>query len=422
MTKELFVTNLKATLQNLEEQKNKLLNKTVPGAVKYIDQASDIISGYISDFDGLPRICVIGSTGVGKSSLINHILDIPVAKTNAVFSETVTTSSYFYPKNDPVVEIIDTRGLNEILEAENTEKQLIQDLTDKRPHLIIYLTSAHNKAGVDREVEFIKYLLATCKINFGREVGCVVFANKADALSPSGFDKLPSSPWQLKNKEDSEVVALKRQNLIDKVEWLDSIIQKIKIEPKPVILPTAIKWTPEKVFWNREEAMKVIFQASTPSLLVAFGNCEVAQDNITERLEAITQEIAVRFAIISATVCWNPFPVSDAVILCPLQTAMIELIKTIGGKGSLGTWEIFKFVGLGSQASKYVANQLLKFLPGLGNVVNSTIAATTTYGIARIAIAHYVHGWGKEKLETLKDFAQFKNDVEEILKKANKNK
>ena len=69
-------------------------------------------------------ILVVGSTGVGKSSTINHLLDtgegIPVALTSSTESETKTTKEYILTTDNPEYEvcdlkmgIIDTPGLND---------------------------------------------------------------------------------------------------------------------------------------------------------------------------------------------------------------------------------------------------------------------------------------------------------------------
>jgi uncharacterized protein (DUF697 family)/GTP-binding protein EngB required for normal cell division len=416
ISKDEFIDQLKEAKSSIENAKTEIA-ANVPGSEKYFDQAREMLEGYINDFTNIPRICIIGSTGMGKSSLINHLFDAPVAKVNAVISETKVSTVYKYPEEEPFLEVVDTRGLNEVFQSLESEKQLISDLTNHRPHLILYVTDANSRAGVDRELLFLKTLLDECKNIFKRDVGCLIFANRVDGISPSGFDKLPVTPWgevkegELKHKE------IKRKVLCEKLEWFNTILATVGFVERPEVVFTALKWQPEKVFWNKEEAMEKVFSKSSISLLLAFGQVEQLKTEIEKGLEMLCQELVIRFSLISVTVCWNPLPISDALILCPLQIALLKIIKAIGNKGNLSTFEIFKFIGLGSQTGKYCANQLLKLLPVVGQVANMTIAGMMTYGIGQIGIAHFVRGWGVEKMEKLKDFAQFKAEVEEILKR-----
>lgn len=416
--REQFISELQDAISSLNSEKEGLVAK-LPQAGEYIEEAIRILKNYVEDFTGIPRICVIGSTGMGKSSLINHIFATPVAKVNPTRSETQNCIGYKYPETDPYVEILDTRGLNEIFSTADAERQLLQDLTDRRPHLVIYVTDAMNRAAVDRELQFLKQLVNECKNIFKRDVGCVIFANRADGITPSGFSFLPPEPWQKPQADEIKQITVKRKNLIGKMEWFEELIEKTEFHTSPKLLPIALQWNPEKIFWNHKSAMQEVFTESSPALLYAFGRTEQLKDQITQNLEWLCEEIVIKFSVLSATVCWNPIPISDAAILCPLQITMLKLLKIIGNKGSLGPWEIFKFVGLGSQAGKLIVNQLLKFFPGIGNALNSATAASITYSIGKMGIAHFVKGWGKDQLETLKDITQFKNDTNEFLKKFN---
>ncbi|XP_046850710.1 uncharacterized protein LOC124444170 isoform X2 [Xenia sp. Carnegie-2017] len=74
-------------------------------------------------------ILLVGSTGCGKSSTINHLLDtgdgIPVAETNSYVSSTKKTSEYIitfdepkYEVSDLVLSVIDTPGFNDGVEQD----------------------------------------------------------------------------------------------------------------------------------------------------------------------------------------------------------------------------------------------------------------------------------------------------------------
>lgn len=409
-----FADQLQKVIEQLREESQGIVGR-LPTLKKSFEEAEDVIKGFIKDLEELPRVCVIGSTGMGKSTLINHILDMPVADTDAVFSTTRHAQSYFYPENEPICEIVDTRGLNEVFNQANAEKQLIEELVSRRPHLIIFVIDAVGRAGLDRELAFLKQLLDHCSNLFRREVGCLILANRCDGITPSGFANLPNHKWNIANKNDTPHITEKRLNILKKIDLFKETVAIAGFRHTPEVLPSAMMWQPEKKFWNREGVMSEVFRQSPTNVLFAFGQLEQMSDNINKTLELIAQEIIIKFAIVSATVCWNPFPVPDAVVLMPIQVAMINAIKAMKLTGDLDAVGIMKIVGLASQGGKMAANAILKIIPGVGQAINSTVAATVTYGLGRIAIAHYIFGWGPDKLAALADFAQFREEVEKFI-------
>lgn len=409
-----FIEQLNDALKQLREESVGLVGR-LPTLKKSFDEAEEIIRGFIKDLEELPRICVVGSTGMGKSTLINHIIDFPIAATDAVFSKTQYAHSYFYPQNEPVCEIVDTRGLNEVFNQVAAEKQLIEELASRRPHLIIFVADAAGRAGLDRELTFLKQLLDHCSGLFRREVGCLIIANRCDGITPAGFASLPEHEWQKTHANDNPRIVEKRKNISEKLALIKKVVADTGFRRAPEVLPAAMMWQPEKKFWNREAVMAEVFSQSPTNVLFAFGQLDQMSANINKTLELIAQEIIIKFSIVSATVCWNPFPVPDAFVLMPLQVAMINAIKAMKMTGDLDAIGIMKIVGLASQAGKMTANAILKILPGVGQAINATIAATVTYGLGKIAIAHYIYGWGPDKLAALADFAQFREEVEKLL-------
>lgn len=409
-----FAGQLQKVIEQLREESQGVVGR-LPTLKKSFEEAEDIIRGFVKDLEELPRVCVVGSTGMGKSTLINHILDMPVAATDAVFSTTRHAHAYFYPENAPVCEIVDTRGLNEVFNQVEAEKQLIEELASRRPHLILFVCDAVGRSGIDRELTFLKQLLDHCSNLFHREVGCLILANRCDGITPAGFGNLPEHKWQVAQRNDNPRIVEKRKNIKEKLELIKKVVAATGFRRVPEVLPAAMTWQPEKKFWNRESVMAEVFRQSPTNVLFAFGQLEQMSANINKTLELIAQEIIIKFSIVSATICWNPFPVPDAFVLMPIQVAMINAVKAMKMTGDLDAAGIMKIVGLASQAGRMAANAILKIVPGVGQAINSTVAATITYGLGRIAIAHYIYGWGPDKLAALADFAQFREEVEKFL-------
>ena len=135
-------------------------------------------------------------------------------------------------------------------------------------------------------------------------------------------------------------------------------------------------------------------------------------------------EIIHQSATAAAGVGAAPIPGSDAPIITTIQLTMIGRLTVLYGFDktkivkSLGT-------GLATLAGKQLATSLLKFIPGLGNVINAGVAAAITE-----ALGWYVQQYLKKaalasaKGESIEEFSfdwsQYENLFKEVFKRVNK--
>jgi len=139
-------------------------------------------------------------------------------------------------------------------------------------------------------------------------------------------------------------------------------------------------------------------------------------------------------AVAAAAVAVSPIPVSDVIVLIPMQAGMVVKI------GAIYSYEItpergkeILAVAGGGIVFRYAFQVLIKFLPGLGSVIGPVIAYGGTVAIGEAALAYFESGMkatpeqiadvykrAKEKAErdfkTSKEETKIKEHEEEIKK------
>ncbi|MFZ2957960.1 MAG: GTPase [Candidatus Ozemobacteraceae bacterium] len=403
--REVFVAALEEAIEKLQQEKASLLARN-PLVARPIDDAIQTLKNYLADCQGIPRIGILGVTGVGKSTLINHMFGTEVAGVDATSTATQTMTTYgFPPPAGDCFEVCDTRGLGEVAHSREVKLRLEQELLANRPHLLTYLVDAGRRDGIDKELAILKELSEACERKFFRRPGHLFVMTRCDTMSPSGFDKLPSLPLITENAgAESTLLAAKRKNLVHRMQWFNENLARFGFSTEQTAVPCALEWAESsRRHWNRGGLIETLHRQSSTGLLLSFSD----SGQLTERLEMLAMEIVFRFSMVAAGIGAASFPISDIAIILPLQYAMLLVISAFGNKGTSSPQALFRAVGISGQGGKWVASSLLKFLPGLGNYVNSAVAGSFTCGLGYLAIQHYLHGKLPEaKYLNLFDFAE----------------
>lgn len=407
--KEIIEARLSKIVNTLESVENLLgnLDFAIPKVaretvLKFIksDKINEIVQGI--EEKRPPRLVLMGRTGVGKSSLINAIFGQYLAKTSPINVGTTVYEIYNYKANGEVVfEIIDTRGIKESLQSNNTsaEEDLKEVLEEFEPDAFLYLTNGADRSTLGEDSVYLKEVYEYLDL----KVPVVTLITRIDDVDPSRI------------KEPEYYTEKKKENIKNKEDQVRKVLEEVGINDSFIIaISSYIEWSheePESL--NKEEQSKLTIEFDgryNIDKLLSF--LEENMDfraavflMLTQKIDTAIKKIANRmvksFSATSATVAVTPIPLSDIIVLIPIQILEVtiiaylngvqlspkaarEFITAVGGVAALG-------VGL-----RFVAQQGSKLLnlvvPTSGSVISSAIAYSGTYAIGQAAIAYYIDG------------------------------
>ncbi len=117
-------------------------------------------------------------------------------------------------------------------------------------------------------------------------------------------------------------------------------------------------------------------------------------------VRAIARKLTLHFSSIAVVVGLMPIPFSDAVALVPTQALMVTSVAYVAGQpwdrraalewlGSLGV------MGGTAIGLRWGAQQLLKLWPGGGTLISASVAGVGTQALGASAIAYFIDGPGR---------------------------
>lgn len=324
------------------------------------------------------NVLVIGTTGVGKSTLINTIFQSRLAETGVGYPITQYIRRYTKP-NCPIT-VYDTPGLElngkqiervRLDVAELIEKQRLEEAKE-HIHVVWYCINHELDRFQPVEEEWLKSLAL-------KDVPIILVLTQTLTRKRSNFQAFLDS----KNLPVCQIIP-------------------ILAEPKPIDDDYTVK------AHGLERLVEVTAEQLPKEARKAFVR-EQKRNIDLKAGEAF--KYVIGYIAGSALIGASPIPFSDAPLLVTMQTAMIANITGIFGlsfdRAFIGTVisAIGGAVGLAAAGRAIVAN-LLKMIPGAGTAVGGAISASTA---AALTLA-----LGLAYIEALKIYVKAQNDGKDM--------
>lgn len=310
-----------------------------------------------------PNILVCGGTGVGKSSLINDIFNMPEEYGAAIGknSRPETRGIHAYCSEGQSVNLFDSEGY-EITGVDDTNnsrfyKEVLAEIDRRakenegeRIHEVWYCISAGNKRFYPIDEKLIQMIQ-------NKNIPVLVILTKVDLVDQQELDALLK---EILHSTSCNCYTYSLE-LKDDPALQDKYVQKDEI----------IKWAMDHL----EESMRI-------SLIPAI------KLNLQEQCNNVIKEVVPFYSSLAAAAVvgtsFSPIPLSDSIPLMGIQIKMASSIihsfniRTDTAKvvtGVVGT-NLISYIG------KTIATQILGVIPIFGtivkNVVNASVATTVT--------------------------------------------
>lgn len=306
-----------------------------------------------------PNILICGATGVGKSTVVNHIFGKNIATVGA--GEPVTRGIHRFEAEDSDVVLFDSEGYEIGDEQQSKFRENIVDFVDVQAkkgvdehiHLVWYCISAANKRVTDLDLHTIESL---------REKGvklCVLIT-------------------QIDSVTEEELTDLKR--VINR-QSRDIPLFTVSIEELP---EEFLQWD-ELLQWSIDQLEEQLRNGFVRSL----------DHSLHKKYDHALEVVIPKYTKLAAGVAATPIPFSDAALLVPMQLKMYMEILHLFGVSNMGNNIKVLLQGtliskVAKRTSAYLLSVALKLIPGFGTVagiaINSAVASTFTYGAGRVCL------------------------------------
>lgn len=293
------------------------------------------------------NLAVFGKTGVGKSTLVNAVFGAPVAATG--IGEPVTRDSHLYRDDRGRLGILDTRGL----ELGSDDKQLLKELE-------AYVKKMRREP-LEEQIHIVWYCVHGMSRRF--EPFEAAFVRRLDELGLPVVVVLTQVP-----RRDGQL----HPDAVTLAEHITDLGLPI-VDGRPY--PTYALEDPfsGQSSYGLIDLLEATFRC-TPEAVHAALNA-VQQIDLRRKARQARTFIATAATGAAATAA-TPIPFSDAVVLVPLQLAMMarlaQLYQVPVDRAALMA---IASTTVATQAGRASVTGLLKLIPGAGTLVGGAIGA-----------------------------------------------
>jgi len=327
-----------------------------------------------------PNILLCGATGVGKSSLVNCVFGEELAEVGV--GRPVTKGIDSYERPEKTVVLYDSEGYEVGSEANQRYFDIVVGFVKDRKntgpeneiHLAWYCISAANKRVTDMDAKVVRQLKAL-------GVPTAVVFTQIDCIDEENYGEL--------TKAAREMCQVSQQECFGTCALDDEKTQKSLGEYNQI--DALLDWSID----NLDGPLKSGFVAAL-------------KRGLAQKVSHVRNVIIPRYVASAAAIGATPIPISDAMLLMPLQVLMtIHITNEFGMNKVQGALKSLVGSTMLSQAGKLAASSLIKLIPGIGSLVgaavNAGVAGTLTWAmgfsiceLCRRYCEAKVNGGGKE--------------------------
>ena len=344
-----------------------------------------------------PRILILGATKAGKSSLINAIFGKKLRPVKTTPSTTREFSTHEYEIDGTKILITDSPGYGEIGYDEQYSRRAVTEA--KTVHAVTLVLKA-DENGYERDRQIIGD--ASRDRDFSLEKPLLIALNQIDKIKPTR-EWNPPYEWDTPPlASDTEKV----HNIKEKVALVKDQFKAVIGRRETIVIPT-MSDPDEGSLFGIDKFKLTLLQILPETARYRFArSTKLAEEASREVLEQLDEEadriITTAATSAGAAVFANPVPVSDFLILVPIQIGMVIKLGAIYGKtiDKKSAVEIVTTLGAGV-ATRVIFQTVVSWVPGVKNVLGPPVASAATYGMGTAA-KKYFKGQGVPTEEELK--------------------
>jgi len=302
----------------------------------------DIMLNIKKRFANKPKVAIAGFGKAGKSSLFNAIYGENVVKVSMRTDETAEAQT----RERFGIDFTDTPGIGTgKFSFEKVQQMGVFD----RQHVVIHVLNG--ASAISAEDEQLHELIEQS------EAKRITVVNKVDILDEQ-----------------------------EQADYAQSIMERLGLFPRDFFFVSAKKGI----------RIADLIQRIVEILPEAMRDAFIAEQNADLALkEKRIRNVVYSKAVICAATAAIPVPISDIFILTPIQIAMIVTIGCFHGVEVTKERALELMATLGTGVGlREVARQLIKLVPGYGQVVSASIAFAGT-----VALGETANAWFKKKMK-----------------------
>jgi predicted GTPase len=348
-----------------------------------------------------PRIMVIGRCRSGKSSLINAICGLKVAKVSHTKPETgMAEWKEYYHNGTDMLHILDTRGLQETEaprqadSAKTPYDSIMKAVGEECPDVVLFLCKATDvHAATKEDLDICVSILTEIKKQYRRSLPVIGVLTKCDEVNPPYIMQLPTDDAEKNSNiqvqvQDFHAYLKVREELCSNVKDVVPTVAYAKYEEGQ----NGLILSERDYRWNITELVETMIEYTPKETRGSFARMA----NIAKFQLTVARTVVTSCFILSGFISTNPIPGAAIPVVGAIQTFMVMYIGWLSGREfseqTVKDFVVTFGVGVGANAGLVgLADIALKFIPGYGSLLAAGASAVATQGLGDAAIAYFLN-------------------------------